>query len=131
MTDPHFIGVLSLSPYTGPVTDFGEMVLDQDFAFVDARGIVWDAHKGDIIGGAHIPSVFKPLMGTSYQTPYLGAAVLHDVWCRSEKRTWQSTDEMFREAMVTNGVNRIKAWAMWSAVYVGGPHWVVGRREQK
>ena len=123
MADPRFVGVLSLSSYTGPTTAFGEMVLNDDFAFIDARGVTWDAHKGDIVGGAHIPSIFKPLMGTSYETPYLGAAVLHDVWCRSMKRSWRDTDEMFREAMIVNGVSRVKADAMWFAVYIGGPHW--------
>jgi Protein of unknown function (DUF1353) len=123
MADPRFVGVLSLSSYVGPVTPFGEMVLDQDFAFIDSNSVTWDAHKGDIIGGAHIPAIFKPLMGTSYETPYLGAAVLHDVWCRSMKRTWQSTDAMFYEAMVTNGLNIVKAYSMWSAVYFFGPHW--------
>ena len=123
MTDARFVGVLDLSSYKGPSTTLGEMVLNQDFAFIDYRGLRWDAHKGDIIGGAHIPQIFKSIIGGSYQSPYLGAAVLHDVWCRSMKRSLQDTDEMFYEAMITNGVNFIKAYAMWSAVYVGGPHW--------
>ena len=119
MSDPRFVGVLSLHPSD----DRKFMVLDSDFSFIDSTDLMWTARKGDEVNGANIPKIFKPIIGTSYQNPYLPAAVIHDVYCKSRVRSWKDTARMFYEAMVTNGVNFIKAWVMYSAVYVGGPHW--------
>ena len=124
MSDPRFVGVLNLvskaSPYAG---SGGTMEVKDDFSFIDSRGIIWTAHKGDVIDGASIPRLFKLIIGGSFQSSYLPAAVLHDVYCTNQSRSQQSTSRMFREALETNGVNRIKAYAMWFAVYRFGPQW--------
>ena len=99
------------------------MLVHHDFSFLDSNGALWTAHKGDVTNGASIPSTLKIIVGGSYQTPYLIAAVLHDVYCTSKARSWQDTDQMFYEAMRTNGVDRFKAFAMYLAVYTFGPHW--------
>ena len=129
MADPHFIGVLSLSPYTGPPVPYYSgpdevpMVVDNDFGFVDSRGVTWTAHKGDVVDGANLPEFSEPFIGGSFTTTYLSAAALHDIYCRSKVRSQKDTSRMFREAMITNGVWSIKAWAMYLAVRLRGPRW--------
>ena len=131
MSDPRFIGTLSLSPYVEGVTPTPytgydatiAMVLDADFAFIDSKRVVWTAHKGDIVDGANIPWAAKYIVGGAFQQPYLPAAVIHDVYCRSRVRTWQATHAAFFSAMITNGVEYLKARTMWLAVYLFGPHW--------
>jgi uncharacterized protein DUF1353 len=121
--DPRFVGVCSLSPYTGPDPYYqGEdavscMQVTADFGFIDKYGVTWMAHKGDLTDGANLPEWSEWLIGGSFDSPYLAAAVLHDVWCRNKQRSWRDTDEMFREAMVVNGVSEPKAYAMYMAVY--------------
>ena len=119
MSDPRFVGVLSLHPSA----DSKFMVLDSDFSFIDSTDLMWTARKGDQVNGANIPKIFKPIIGTSYQNPYLPAAVIHDVYCLNKSRSWQDTARMFYQAMITNGVNIFKALAMYYAVYAFGPHW--------
>ena len=124
MSDPRFVGVLDLvskvSPFAG---SGGTMELKDDFSFIDSYGIIWIAHKGDVVDGASIPKLFKLVIGGSFQSSYLPAAVLHDVYCGTKSRSQHDTSRMFREALITNGVNRIKAYAMWFAVYRFGPQW--------
>ncbi len=121
MNDAHFIGVLRLGESTVDPTQLE--VESKKFAFVDKRGVRWEAHPGDLAGGAHIPWYVKPILGGSYQEPYLRAAVLHDIYCRSKVRSWQDTHNMFYWAMIVSGVNVVKARIMWSAVWVFGPKW--------
>ena len=120
MTAPRFIGDLELS--LDPA-DPKSMLVSKEFSFMDSTGLLWYAHVGDVTNGASIPRQLKIIVGGSYQTPYLIASVLHDRYTRNKSRTWQSTDNMFYEAMRTNGVNRFKAYAMFLAVYTFGPHW--------
>ena len=119
MADPRFIGTLILH---NP-SDVKKMTVGKDFSFEDSRGILWTVHKGDVTDGASIPNQLKLFIGGSYQTPYLKAAILHDVYCQNKTHSWQDTDRMFYEAMRTNGVGRTKATLMWLAVYTFGPHW--------
>jgi len=128
MADPRFVGVLSLSPYSGPSPYTGydatiAMSVDNDFSFIDSTRYVWTVHKGDVTDGANIPRLLKPIIGHGFQEPYMPAAVLHDIYCRSKVRSWQATHWMFREAMLTNGVNILRATYMWAAVFAFGPHW--------
>jgi len=123
MSDPHFVGILRLESDDSDPSGNTLVVASKHFAFYDDDGLAWEAKPGDKTDGASIPWLFKPIVGRSFQTPYLSAAVLHDIYCKSKVRTWQATDEMFYEAMITNGVNFVKAGAMWSAVYSFGPHW--------
>ena len=127
MADPRFIGVLNLSSYAGlspyGSSNGGPMIVNDDFSFIDRHSITWIAHKGEIVDGASIPPILKLIVGGSFRSSYLPAAVLHDVYCRNKTRTQAQTSEMFYEAMVTNEVNIVKALAMWSAVRIFGPHW--------
>ena len=123
MADARFFGFLVLDRYRGDINPYtGDnaveaMVLTQNYGFIDGRGVVWTAHIGDVVDGATIPGFAKVIIGGSFNTGYLGASVLHDIYGRSQERPWRDTDRMFYEAMRVNGVNYFKAWAMWSAVY--------------
>ena len=120
MTDARFVGDWSLTDDPkGRIDSNGNpvMIVDSDFSFIDSRNVRWDAHKGTPVGGAHIPGFLKWVVGGAYQQPYLPAAVLHDIYCTNKSRTWGDTDRMFREAMVTNGTNAVRARAMWLSVY--------------
>lgn len=129
MSDPRFIGVLSLSPWDGPDPNYTgydatiAMQVDADFSFIDSKKVKWTAPKNSVVDGANIPRFAKWVIGGSFQQPYLPAAVIHDVYCRTKVRTWESTAKMFYEAMICNGVELVKARTMWLAVYVCGPHW--------
>jgi hypothetical protein len=109
-----------VSPYRG--IDPG-LELMEDFAFVDSNGLVWTAHKFDITDGASVPWFSQPMIGTPLNRSYLGPSVLHDVYCRDKPRTKWATDNMFYEAMICNGVDKLKAQSMWAAVYVFGQWW--------
>ena len=133
MADPRFIGTLSLSPYIesvnpSPYTGYDAtiaMVVDRDFGFIDSNRKEWWVRKGDITDGANIPWIAKYIIGGGFQQPYMPAAVLHDIYCRSKVWTWQDTDNMFYEAMILNGTILPKALTMWLAVYTFGPHWTM------
>ena len=123
MPDPHFVGLLQLEPDPTDKTEQMLVVVSESFPFFDTHGMEWTADKGAVTDGASIPGLLKPIIGKSFQTPYLPAAVLHDIYCKNKSRSWRQTDSMFYEAMITNGVNILKAATMWAAVYVFGPHW--------
>src|SRR5512143_579245 len=99
MSDPFFVGFPILVPTDVP----GKLMVKRKFAFYDSHSLLWRANEGDIVDGASIPPVLKPILGGSFQTPYLGAAVLHDVYSQSRTRSAADTNRMFREAMLTNG----------------------------
>ena len=123
MSDPHFVGILRLEPDTSDPTGLTLVVASKSFAFFDSKGTEWEARPGDITDGASIPAIFKPLIGQSFNEFYLEPATLHDIYCKNKTRTWLATDAMFYEALVTKGVSRPRAWIMYLAVVIGGPHW--------
>ena len=121
--DPFYVGLLILLRDPTDTTGRRLIVASDDFGFVDDDGVLWSAARYDTTDGASIPAYLKPLVGYSFEEPYLKASVLHDRYCRLKTRTWQSTAKMFRLGLETSGVSRPRAFAMWSAVYSFGPHW--------
>jgi hypothetical protein len=127
VTEPHFVGTLRLSLYDGSDSPYRGsdpgMEILEDFAFVDCRDVTWTAYAHDITDGATIPWFGQPLVGTPYNRQYLGAAVIHDVYCRDKQRSRFDTNRMFYEAMLVGGVSQWKARLMYLAVIVGAPRW--------
>lgn len=119
MSDPFFVGIPILIPTETP----GKLMVKRKFAFYDSHSLLWRAEEGAIVDGASIPGILKPVLGGSFETPYLGAAVLHDIYCQSRARSKADTDRMFYEAMVTNGVSKWKAALFWAGVRIGGQRW--------
>ena len=104
-----------------------DMELIEKFAFVDSKGVRWEAPIGAKINGASIPRFAWSFIGGPYEGLYREASVIHDVGCddklRDWTRTWQATHEAFYHAMLANGVDGIKAKVMYAAVYQFGPRW--------
>lgn len=101
-----------------------KMVLLKDFAFIDQANVRWQVPKGFTIDGASIPPTLWSLAGSPYTGNYRRAAVVHDYYCVTRTKSWQSVHLMFYEAMIAGGVDKIKAKIMYQVVYARGPRWV-------
>ena len=126
-----FVGEVRLS--VNGADAFGRTkILKDDLYFVDPKGLVWKADKGDVTDGASIPSLLQPIVGNAFENDFLPAAVIHDHYTTKAHyvRTWEDTDMMFYQGLVLKGVPAVKAKTMYYAVYAFGPHWgrqVAGR----
>src|SRR5262245_3676734 len=93
--------------------DGRNMKLVQPFAYVDAKGQVWEVPAGAETDGASIPGVFW-LTHPPFTGKYRSAAVIHDYYCRIQSRSWRDTHDVFYEAMRTAGVDARTAKVMWA-----------------
>lgn len=114
-----FIGDLDLRA----LPDGRHMKLLRDYGYVDASGLAWNVPAGVELDGASIPPVFWSVTGGPWDGPYRNASVIHDWFCDTRARPWQSVHRMFHEAMLANCTSRIKASVMYAAVWAGGPRW--------
>lgn len=117
-----FEGVLSLLPPGCETT--GKCRVAEDFGFVDATGLGWQAAKGLLTDGASIPTWAQPLVGEAFDKSFIKAAIIHDHYCVRHVRSWRKTHKVFHEALLSSGVSPGKAGIMYFAVLVGGPKWV-------
>jgi hypothetical protein len=104
----------------------GRCTLVSDLNFYDRRqGLEWSAAARGETDGASIPKVFRPFIGSPFDPVYLRAAVLHDHYCKEERRVrnFLQTHRVFYNAMMAIGVEKSKALTMYYAVLVGGPKW--------
>jgi hypothetical protein len=114
----HFVGKF--------VAEFDEdgrkVTLLQPFGFVDPGGKVWNVPDGYKTDGASVPpavwALYPPFTGK-----YRSAAVIHDYYCDTMKRTWQATHEAFYYAMRAAQVDENTAKIMYVSVYLFGPRW--------
>jgi Protein of unknown function (DUF1353) len=98
--------------------------LTTDFAFLDSRGVRWDAPAKSTIDGASIPEiVWSSVVGTPYIGDYRRASVVHDVACQQKIRAHEEVHYMFYEAMICDGVTEERAYLMYTAVRLFGPKW--------
>ncbi|OUS27647.1 hypothetical protein A9Q99_14510 [Gammaproteobacteria bacterium 45_16_T64] len=97
------------------------------------NGLVWQTDEwkdgngeSGTTDGASIPKWAQPIIGDQYDESYLKAAIVHDHYCYNENqvRTWRDTHRMFYDALIDLGINKVKAKAMYFAVYWKGPKWV-------
>jgi Protein of unknown function (DUF1353) len=103
--------------------DGRKMELLEPFAYIDPRGITWDAPKGWVIDGASIPQFAWSFVGGPYDHKYRDASVIHDVACDRKSRRWEDVHEAFYNAMRASGVESARARIMYAAVYHFGPRW--------
>jgi hypothetical protein len=103
--------------------DSRNMRLEEDFAYVDARGKRWLAPKGSTVNGASIPQAFWSVIGGPFEGPFRNASVVHDVGCDERTEAWESVHRMFHDACRCGGVTPKKAKLMYWAVYNFGPRW--------
>jgi hypothetical protein len=100
-----------------------EMILVNEVRYTDRKGIVWVAPQGAKVDGASIPRMFWAVVGGPFEGKYRDASVYHDVACDQRRRPWQSTHNMFYEAMRCSGVSTKRAKLMYYAVLKFGPRW--------
>ena len=119
----HFVGKF--------VAAFGEdgrkVTLIEPYAFVDPVGKEWNVPDGYKTDGASVPAVLWALY-PPFTGKYRSAAVIHDYYCDTKKRTWQATHEVFYYAMRAAHVDEKTAKVMYAAVYLLGPRWGPGTR---
>ena len=115
----HYVGELILQP----LPDGRHMRLLKPFGFVDSNGRAWPVPKGTIVDGASIPRAFWSIVGGPFEGKYRNASVIHDYYCDVRTRTWEATDRVFYDAMISSGVDDREAKILYSAVVVGGPRW--------
>lgn len=120
-----FIGNLVFKPVNKNGTYVFELL--ENYGYQDPKGRMWQAKSGLPTDGASIPSVFWPIVGHPYEGPYLNAAVIHDYYCikQNRYRKWEDVHRVFYDAMLSNGVNNLKAKLMFFAVRRFGPRWSI------
>jgi hypothetical protein len=116
-----FIGKL-VAEFEG---DGRKVVLIEPYSFVDPMGEEWPVPAGAKTDGASVPSAFWALY-PPFTGSYRAAAVIHDYYCDTKKRTWQDTHKTFYYAMRAAGVDERNAKVMYGAVYLFGPRWGPG-----
>ena len=101
-----------------------DMVILEDFSFVDSKGRRWIAMEGARINGASIPPILWSVIGSPFIGYYRRASVLHDTYYDNHLRPKTEVDLMFEEAMIADGVPKLEAHAMYIAVRdFSGGHW--------
>ncbi len=100
-----------------------DMVLRDQFTYVDRSNRQWTAPAGSVVNGASIPSGFWSLIGGPFEGKYRNASVVHDVGCTEMRQPWQDVHQMFYEACRCGGVDDYQAKMMYYAVYHFGPRW--------
>ena len=104
--------------------DNRQMLLLEDFAFVDDNGKRWLAPAGSVIDGASIPEfLWSSVIGTPFIGDYRRATVLHDVGCQERREPHKAVHRLFYDAMVADGVSALKAQKYYTAVRIFGPSW--------
>ena len=99
------------------------MRLLNDYGYVDKNGLAWWVPQGTVVDGASIPQIFWSIIGGPWDGPYRNASVIHDWYCSTRSHPWQDVHRMFYEAMLANCTSRLKAVAMYAAVWARGPRW--------
>lgn len=117
-----FDGILILIPEG--CESKGQCTLKERLRFTDSSKIVWEASAGLQTDGASIPAIFQTIVGKPFTQSFIKAAVVHDHYCDRHVRPWRQTHKVFYEALIDQGVSKMKAKVMYFAVYLGGPKWV-------
>ena len=90
--------------------------------YVDSKGKKWVVPRWSLINGASIPRflwwICSPFVGK-----YRRASVIHDYYHNTKERPSKETHWMFYDAMICDGVNIIKAKAMYYAIKTLGKDW--------
>ena len=106
-------------------SDGRNMILRQDFTYIDGQNRAWRAPAGSKVNGASIPYAFWSVIGGPFEGQYRNASVVHDIGCDEMTASWEDVHRMFYEACRCGGVDETKAKMMYYAVYHFGPRWEV------
>ena len=99
-----------------------DMILLQDFWFIDANGRRWEAPKASRVDGASIPRPLWTLVGAPYTGDYRRASIVHDVACTAamgDDDLRRAADRMFFEACREGGCSLWDATVLYVGVRIG------------
>ena len=87
---------------------------------VEVNGIVIPA--GFESDGASVPRIFWRLIFPPTDTRAIRAAVFHDYIYRCQPEGWTrpDADSAFRRLLIEDGMERLRSWAAWIGVRIGG-----------
>jgi hypothetical protein len=91
--------------------------------YIDSAGRRWEAPEGAHINGASIPQPLWSVIGSPFTGSYRAASIIHDYYCDVRLRPWREVHRMFYDAMLSSGVEPLKAKLMYVAVLYAGPRW--------
>jgi len=114
------------TPKIGKI-DTNRWELLEDLYFIDKDGETWKAPIGYKTDGASIPWPLWSIIGSPFTGDYVGAAIIHDVYCDLKSRDWKLVHRTFYDAMIADKVPVAQAKIMYFAVYRFGPKWVVDK----
>jgi hypothetical protein len=82
-------------------------------------------HKSGTTNGADIPALVRRLVGYPFDEKILPAAIIHDHYTFDENhvQTWYDTHLMYLQILLDQGLDPIKAYTQYFAVYTFGDHW--------
>ena len=119
-----------------PKKAYRKMMLVEDFSFEDSDGQLWTVPTGTIINGLSFPqwrknqSWWKNILFTIGSipikvmnwSPFVSrarrASVIHDEFCKNQKRTPEATHRMFYEAMVEDLTSPWQAKLFYNSVRI-------------
>ncbi|MBN8848775.1 MULTISPECIES: DUF1353 domain-containing protein [unclassified Sphingomonas] len=78
------------------------MVLLEDFWFIDRKGRKWSAARSSRISGASIPKPLWTIVGSPHTGDYRRASIVHDIACE-EAGSRRQADKMFYDACREGG----------------------------
>tara|TARA_Y100000592_G_C5424396_1_gene294927 strand:+ start:781 stop:1161 length:381 start_codon:yes stop_codon:yes gene_type:complete len=97
--------------HCSPVAGEDKYVLTKPFRFggyTIPKGYKWD--------GATIPQIFWSLVGSPFQPKFMKASLVHDFLYYRKDITAKCNDQTFRKVLLLDGVGKVKATVMYSAV---------------
>lgn len=112
-----------------------EMILEEDFYYIDPESRKWNAPKGSHLNGATIPMALWNTIGSPYVGKYRRASVVHDVGVGelgnpdvSEEQR-KKADRMFYHACRYDGCSKHFAGMLYTGVRLGT--WISGLSPKK
>ena len=101
------------------------MVLEEDFYYIDPKGKQWNAPKGSAINGATIPRALWTTIGSPFAGHYRRASIVHDVAVDEEieiklrDAQRKEADRMFYHACRHEGCSKRLAVLLYIGVSLG------------
>jgi hypothetical protein len=95
----------------------------RQFRYLDPQGTMWIVPKGERTDGASIPKPLWSFFGGPWDGKYRRAAVIHDYFFETKRYESAAVHRVFYEAMLTDGVDPLKAKLMYWAVLRFNDQW--------
>lgn len=93
------------------------------YRYADSKNTLWSVPKGTVVNGASIPPYLWSIIGGPWEGKYRNASVIHDYFFDQKQYDSDRVHWVFYDAMLTSGVNPLKAKVMYFAVLRFNPAW--------